>query len=647
MFEQFPYANFHELNMDWIVKIAKDFLDQYTNIQNTITTGLESLDTKAQDLESLLQAWYDTHSEDIATQLTQALADLASEFDTKLAEFGTAADRKAAQAAASIPEDYSALSTKVTYLIDGLRRWNTVDGLREGMGFVKAADGTLNIAAGSYGYSTFIKVKPGEKYYYRAYGSPGVLIVAAYQNEYDTTAVIADSVPGRNASTGIYTVPDGINYVRMVSNPWSNVILEKIPTRQIVNDTLDAIVKAGNVGKFVEPDSTLPYKMYNHLTNSYTQIGANSQCQTYNNDTSAIAYTVTSSLYAGDAGYPIVSYFDSTDTCIGTEIESIPGSTTVSADKYIFYPPANCTYFKINARKENPEVKIITKDSAKINHEISILFIGNSLLQDGISYVPAILTREFPFIDFKFYMWYIAGATLGDQYTAFTNNTSADIFSIAVNKPNWQNVTSMTMAELLQQKRFDVVCMEEYLNYKTTYTATDLADWNNCQKYILNRYNGKNPLEFITYFHAPLRTRKEEVYALTKTANAMILKNTAADDMLGCGMAIYHALDTALGTLGDGGDMTPGDRTHAQEGIPCLVQAYTVVNWILKRMSQFHRTLHMQFQMTEALYNTLNIPGPNLGTGVITGTAEQNAIAQTVAVQAFKEADQFVIENEY
>ena len=36
--EGFPYSNFHDLNMDWIIKIAKDFLDQYTNIKNTITT---------------------------------------------------------------------------------------------------------------------------------------------------------------------------------------------------------------------------------------------------------------------------------------------------------------------------------------------------------------------------------------------------------------------------------------------------------------------------------------------------------------------------------------------------------------------------------------------------------------------------------
>ena len=34
--ENFPYTNFHELNMDWIIKIAKDFLDQYTHIQQII-----------------------------------------------------------------------------------------------------------------------------------------------------------------------------------------------------------------------------------------------------------------------------------------------------------------------------------------------------------------------------------------------------------------------------------------------------------------------------------------------------------------------------------------------------------------------------------------------------------------------------------
>ena len=71
--ENFPYSNFHDLNMDWIIKIAKDFLDQYTNIQNTIDEGLEELNSTYENLNNLLQEWYDTHSEDIQTTICRTL----------------------------------------------------------------------------------------------------------------------------------------------------------------------------------------------------------------------------------------------------------------------------------------------------------------------------------------------------------------------------------------------------------------------------------------------------------------------------------------------------------------------------------------------------------------------------------------------
>ena len=131
MFEGLPYTNFHELNLDWIIKIAKDFLDQYTNIQQTITQGLEDLDTKAQQLQELLDAWYEEHSEDIANQLTDALQDLndwytehssdiADQLTSAISDFNTAADAKAAETIASIPDDYSALTTEVQQIENGL-----------------------------------------------------------------------------------------------------------------------------------------------------------------------------------------------------------------------------------------------------------------------------------------------------------------------------------------------------------------------------------------------------------------------------------------------------------------------------------------------------------------------------------------------
>ena len=139
--ENFPYSNFHNMNMDWIVKIAKDFLDQYTSIQETISNGLESLDEtistgledlaeKETELENLLQAWYDTHSEDIADQLADALSDLNSWYNThsayldqtladNLASFNTQANAKALETIASIPADYTDLSNVTKSGVNG------------------------------------------------------------------------------------------------------------------------------------------------------------------------------------------------------------------------------------------------------------------------------------------------------------------------------------------------------------------------------------------------------------------------------------------------------------------------------------------------------------------------------------------------
>ena len=114
MFEGFPYTNFHELNLDWIIKIAKDFLDQYSNIQQTITEGTQELDQRAAELTALLNAWYDEHSEDISNDLADAIQDLA----VAIADFDRQADEKAAETIASIPSDYTALSNQVNRIDD-------------------------------------------------------------------------------------------------------------------------------------------------------------------------------------------------------------------------------------------------------------------------------------------------------------------------------------------------------------------------------------------------------------------------------------------------------------------------------------------------------------------------------------------------
>lgn len=161
MFENFPYTDMHQLNLDWIVKIAKDFLEQYTHIQETIAEGETALTEKAAELERLLDEWYNTHSEDIANELANAVA----EFRTEAAAIG-------AEVIASIPADYTALSnkvdTKLGYIVQDLANTSLNDLLT--IGIYETTNSNI---------STITDLPPYN-------GSPvaGIIVVYKYLNKY-------------------------------------------------------------------------------------------------------------------------------------------------------------------------------------------------------------------------------------------------------------------------------------------------------------------------------------------------------------------------------------------------------------------------------------------------------------------------------
>ncbi len=114
--ERFPYANFHSMNQDWIIKVVKDFQDQYTHLQEMISAGelsissltaqkIVELNNRATEIENLLNTWYSTHSHDIEIQLTTAIN-----------TFQTRAQQIAEQVAQTIPADYTTLSNTVLQL---------------------------------------------------------------------------------------------------------------------------------------------------------------------------------------------------------------------------------------------------------------------------------------------------------------------------------------------------------------------------------------------------------------------------------------------------------------------------------------------------------------------------------------------------
>lgn len=280
MFEQFPYANFHELNMDWIVKIAKDFLDQYTHIQETITTGLESLDSKATELEGLLQAWYDTHSQDIAQQLS-----------TSLTQFITLAEQKTAESIASIPEDYTALSNTVTDLKRNMElisepTRNIISGM--------VADKMIE-ANGTYWNSPttdvfYAPVTAGKTYYVLVTDVSG-LVCAFYVNEpvtsaesYNSSRIVQNTYFVTAPITGYMAVRATKNTDIMIIE--SNTASAYIPPRSAIDvvsredsatnrsmiDSMNNVLASGNV---FNPANAVDGYMVSGATGTTLQITAN------------------------------------------------------------------------------------------------------------------------------------------------------------------------------------------------------------------------------------------------------------------------------------------------------------------------------------------------------------------------------------
>ena len=332
---------------------------------------------------------------------------------------------------------------------------------------------------------------------------------------------------------------------------------------------------------------------------------------------------------------------------------AVAGSNNYWYENYKLVAPAKSQYVVFNAYTGNTRkvikgeylINIVNRQTRKI----SILFVGNSLTQDGISYLPYMLKTYYPEIDFRFYMWYHGGWTLTEHYNDFVSNQVAKIFSVAENTSDWTNYNEeKTMAWVLDNYQFDIVCLQGYYNYTPTTNPAkptdDVTAFNNCRNYIQSNYEGGNPLEFITLFHAPLRSDADTVFNRTKQWNETLLKETIAQDMIPMGIAIYRALTTDLDDLGDSGHLSL-DGTHAQEGLPCLLQTFTAMCWLFDKLSINKSVYGSTMRMTTQIYNSINVPGANLGTGVITGTDAQNLLAQEIAIKAYKEGKYIVNAN--
>lgn len=282
------------------------------------------------------------------------------------------------------------------------------------------------------------------------------------------------------------------------------------------------------------------------------------------------------------------------------------------------------------------------EDGISYDKELKILFIGNSLTQDAVSYLPLLFDEIAPEVKYTIYDWYNGGNTLAQQYSKFIANTPCENFGTITNKKDggWDSQrNTITMKWVCENCDFDVVVIQEYSYYDFD-DSTEVANFNNIVSY-LREYHDK-AFKVYSYIDAPMRTRITGDYDKAKKYAALHIKNSVSEGLVNPGTAVVYALeDSLLKNLGDKGQLSP-DGTHTQEGLPCMIQSYVLALWLFDWLGIPKSIINSSTRMTAAFYSKWQSFGPNLGTGVVEGNEAQYKRAQEIAVKSYKYGKQLL-----
>jgi hypothetical protein len=113
---------------------------------------------------------------------------------------------------------------------------------------------------------------------------------------------------------------------------------------------------------------------------------------------------------------------------------------------------------------------------------------------------------------------------------------------------------------------------------------------------------------------------------------SQVQQDTGIQLLLPCGTAIQNARTTPLDSLGDLGHLF--DYLHLQEGIPCLIEAYTATAALLARYGLSDRVWTDTTWVDQYWLRAKNIQELN---GEPVGMSEENrAIAKQCAIKALE-----------
>lgn len=359
------------------------------------------------------------------------------------------------------------------------------------------------------------------------------------------------------------------------------------------------------------------------------------------------------------ADYTIATWTDINKTVL--KIEQFRGNTNDGlylTDKEII-APTNARYLYLVKRTANTATNPILKEYNKIDikRQIRLLIIGNSYSQDALAYVPFIFPKITNKVLLTIGILYLDGASLNQHLTNLNNASETYRFHLSENGNPWTTQNDKSIQYALENYKWDIVLTHQKSNYAYNYT-TYQPDLDMLINKIQESVTYPIKFGWMLVQSRPGNTTSgtpnfsdeliETHYENISTYAQNVLNETLCEFVIPWGTAIQNARTLpeicALGRYANT-DVFPSntsglgyltyDGVHLQEGLPCLIAAYTVILSLLSICGENYNSIIGDDTVpTSTWISNKSIPGAN--GSPVGATIENTRIAQKCAIMAFK-----------
>lgn len=287
---------------------------------------------------------------------------------------------------------------------------------------------------------------------------------------------------------------------------------------------------------------------------------------------------------------------------------------------------------------ENPQVSVDRKEQSIEKSDYHILVIGNSLSRDAFSYVPAIMDDVFKSKKFNVDILYRGNKALSDHWNSISNEISDHTIDTYDNdNSKWQTNTKVLAKDIITSKKWDLVVLQEGSRTARSYDLTkrsvhDIANYIRVIHPDVSIAFMIDPPHADGYSDLGEYTSGEIWMQYVQTAR-QLLENNEIDYIIPCGTGIQNARNTYLDSLGAFGHLSYDGR-HLQEGIPCMIDAYTASQSLLIFFNINSSINNCSLKITQQWVENRNIPGQH--GKVIEGTDEDYNISKKCALKAIE-----------